>query len=123
MGSILIGVISGIVSGFGMGGGTLLIFFLTFFCGVEQHVAQACNLIFFIPTSIVAIYVNIKNKNADVKLALTISLFGIVGAIIGAKVAVKTDVTFLRKCFGLFLAIIACHEIYTLIKAYIKSSK
>ena len=62
---ILMGIISGIVSGTGMGGGTVLIFFLTFILGIEQHQAQATNLIFFIPTSIVAILVNIKNKNVD----------------------------------------------------------
>ena len=60
---ILIGLISGIVSGTGMGGGTILIFLLSFITGVEQHIAQATNLIFFIPTSIVAIIVNLKNKN------------------------------------------------------------
>ena len=65
---ILIGMISGIVSGTGMGGGTILIFLLTFMMGIEQHVAQATNLIFFIPTSIVAIIINIKNKNIDLKL-------------------------------------------------------
>ena len=60
---ILIGMISGIVSGTGMGGGTILIFLLTFMMGIEQHVSQATNLIFFfIPTSIVAIIINIKNK-------------------------------------------------------------
>ena len=62
---ILIGMISGIVSGTGMGGGTILIFILTFMMGIEQHVAQATNLIFFIPTSIVAIIINIKNKNSS----------------------------------------------------------
>ena len=77
---ILIGMISGIVSGTGMGGGTILIFLLTFMMGIEQHVAQATNLIFFIPTSIVAIIINIKNKNIDLKLAIIISIFGILGA-------------------------------------------
>ena len=67
---ILIGVISGIVSGTGMGGGTILIFLLTFMMGMEQHMAQATILIFFIPTSIVAIIVNLKNKNIDLKLAI-----------------------------------------------------
>ena len=62
MKEILIGIVSGIVSGTGMGGGTILIFLLTYMCGIEQHIAQATNLIFFIPTSIVAIIVNIKNK-------------------------------------------------------------
>ena len=116
MREIIIGIASGIVSGTGMGGGTILIFLLTFMCGLEQHVAQAANLIFFIPTSIVAIIVNIKNKNIDFKLAIIISIYGILGAIIGANLSVYTDVDKLRKCFGVFLAIIAIHEIYTIIK-------
>lgn len=113
---VLIGIISGTISGTGMGGGTILIFLLTVLCGLEQHIAQATNLIFFIPTSIVAIIVNIKNKNIDLKLATIISIFGILGAIIGANVSVHTDVKMLRKYFGIFLAIIALHEIYTIIK-------
>ena len=47
MKEIIIGIVSGIVSGTGMGGGTILIFLLTFMCGIEQHIAQATNLIFF----------------------------------------------------------------------------
>lgn len=113
---VLIGIISGTISGTGMGGGTILIFLLTVLCGIEQHIAQATNLIFFIPTSIVAIIVNIKNKNIDLKLATIISIFGILGAIIGANLSVHTDVKMLRKYFGMFLAIIAIHEIYTIIK-------
>ena len=113
---VLIGIISGTISGTGMGGGTILIFLLTVLCGLEQHIAQATNLIFFIPTSIVAIIVNIKNKNIDLKLAPIISIFGILGAIIGANLSVHTDVKMLRKYFGIFLAIIALHEIYTIIK-------
>ena len=113
---VLIGIISGTISGTGMGGGTILIFLLTVLCGLEQHIAQSTNLIYFIPTSIVAIIVNIKNKNIDLKLATIISIFGILGAIIGANLSVHTDVKMLRKYFGIFLAIIALHEIYTIIK-------
>ena len=118
MSEILIGLVSGIVSGTGMGGGTILIFLLTFFMGIEQHMAQATNLIFFIPTSIVAILVNIKNKNVDLKLAIIISIFGILGAIIGANISLHTDVNILKKCFGVFLAIVAINEIYSIVKKY-----
>ena len=116
MKEIIIGIVSGIVSGTGMGGGTILIFLLTFMCGIEQHIAQATNLIFFIPTSIVAIIVNIKNKNIKFKIATIISIFGILGAIVGTNISIHTDVNRLRKFFGIFLAVIAIHEIYTIIK-------
>lgn len=123
MSEIIIGLIAGIVSGTGMGGGTILIFLLTFFIGIEQHVAQATNLIFFIPTSIIAILVNLKNKNIDIKLAIFISIYGILGAIIGANISINIDVTILKKTFGIFLAIIAINEIYSIIKSYRNENK
>ena len=123
MTEILIGIVSGIVSGTGMGGGTILIFLLTFMLGVEQHIAQATNLIFFIPTAIVAIIVNLKNKNIDIKLALIISVFGILGAIIGANISIHIDVGILKKCFGVFLAVITLNEIYSIFKLYTKPYK
>ena len=106
-----------------MGGGTILIFLLTYISGLEQHIAQATNLIFFIPTSIVAIIVNIKNKNIRFRVATMISVFGILGAIIGANLSIHTNVYKLKKLFGIFLAIIAIHEIYTIIKENKKNQK
>ena len=113
---ILIGGLSGIFSGIGMGGGTILIFLLTTFAGLEQHIAQATNLIYFIPTAISAIIVNYRNKNINVKLAIYISICGIIGAIIGSIISVNIEVGILRKLFGIFLIFIAIPEIYTLWK-------
>lgn len=118
MKQILIGSISGIFSGIGMGGGTVLIFLLNIFEGLEQHVAQATNLIYFVPTAISAIIVNYREKNIDIKLAKMISIYGIIGAIVGAIISINMDMQKLRKFYGIFLAIIAVHEIYTLIKEY-----
>lgn len=116
---ILVGLISGVVSGTGMGGGTILILCLSMFMGVEQHVAQATNLVFFIPTSIVAIIVNMRQKLINFKIAVPISIAGILGAIIGAMLAAQMDVKNLKKYFGVFLACIAVGEIYSLTKKYI----
>ena len=118
MKEILIGAISGIFSGIGMGGGTILIFLLNVFGGLEQHVAQATNLIYFVPTAISAIIVNYRDKNIETKLAMTISICGAIGAAIGSMISINLDVQKLRKIFGIFLAIIAIHEIYTLFREY-----
>ncbi len=123
MAEVLIGIVAGIVSGTGMGGGTILIFLLSFLLGIEQHIAQATNLIFFIPTAIVAILVNLKNKNIDVKLAFFISVCGVLGALIGANLSVHLEVGVLKKGFGIFLAIIAIHEINSIFKIYRKQYK
>ena len=62
---ILTGFISGIVSGTGMGGGTILILILSLFMGVDQHIAQATNLVFFVPTAITAVIVSINSKQIE----------------------------------------------------------
>lgn len=119
----LIGFISGIVSGTGMGGGTILILCLSLFMGIDQKVAQATNLVFFIPTSIAAIYINIKEKKIEWKTAKVVIVWGIIGAVTGALIALKVNVKILKKLFGIFLAVIAIHEIYILIKEYKKDKK
>ncbi len=116
---ILIGLISGIVSGSGQGGGTILILCLTLFYGIDQHKAQATNLIFFVPTAISAIIVSIKEKNIKWKVVTPVIISGIIGALIGAYLSTKTDVKSLKKYFGYFLAIIAIYEIYCYVKKYI----
>lgn len=120
---IIIGVISGLVSGMGMGGGTILILVLSLFMGIEQHVAQATNLVFFIPTSIIAIITNIKQKLIDFKIAIPIAVSGIVGAVFGAMFSNRLDVKSLKHYFGIFLACIAILEIYSLVKKYIFDKK
>ena len=82
---IIIGIISGIVSGMGMGGGTILILALSTFFGINQHVAQATNLVFFIPTSLVAIFVSLRTELIEWKTGNIIMIFGIVGAIIRSE--------------------------------------
>ena len=118
MKEILIGLMSGTVAALGMGGGTVLILLLGIFSNLDQHLIQGTNLIFFIPTSIAAIYMNIKNKTINYKLAKVISFSGFLGAIIGSKLSFKFESRLLRKYFGIFLLFIAVLEIYSLIKQY-----
>lgn len=116
--AIVFGIISGIVTGLGMGGGTILILLLSLFMNIEQHIAQATNLIFFIPTSLSAILINLKQKNVDKKLAITISFYGIIGAVVGAKISENISSQNLRKYFAIFILIIAIHEVYKFYKEY-----
>lgn len=115
---VLFGLISGIVTGLGMGGGTVLILLLSLFLNMEQHIAQATNLIFFIPTSIAAIIMNIRQKNIELNLAFIICIFGIIGAIIGAIIAENISSKNLRKYFAIFILIIAIHEVYVIYREY-----
>jgi len=118
MKEIIIGCISGTVVALGMGGGTILILLLGIFSNMDQHLIQGTNLIFFIPTSITAIYMNIKNKNIDYKKSRIIIVSGIIGAILGSKLSFKFDNHVMKKYFGIFLLCIAFFEIYSFYKQY-----
>lgn len=118
MKEIIIGCISGIVAALGMGGGTILILLLGIFSNMEQHLIQGTNLIFFIPTSITAIYMNIKSKNINYKKSILIIGAGIIGAIIGSNLSFKFDSKLIKKYFGIFLLCIAIFEIYSFYKQY-----
>lgn len=78
---------------------------------------------FFIPTCITAIIINIKNKNINYKVAIPVIIFGIIGAIIGAKLSINMPIKELRKYFGIFLIGVSINEIYSLKKEYINSKK
>lgn len=118
MKEIIIGLISGIVGGLGMGGGTVLILLLSMFANIEQHIAQGTNVIFFVPTAIAAIFVFIKNKNIKFKVGIPVCLWGLLGAFIGASISSNMEVGILRKCFGIFLIAIAIYQTYSLYKRY-----
>ena len=117
---IVIGILSGIISAIGMGGGTILILLLGYTMQIEQHVAQASNLIFFIPTAIIAIIINREQNLLDLKTGLIVGGTGIVGAVIGSIISKNINDNILRKIFAIFLAIIVIYEIFSYIKLYIK---
>lgn len=120
---IILGIISGIITGLGMGGGSILIILLTVFMGIEQHIAQATNLIFFIPTAIISIMVHFKNQNVEKKIGKSLLLPVIVGSIIGALLTLRIQTQKLKKYFGIFLLAVGILEMIITIKKIIKKRK
>lgn len=121
--SVLFGTIAGIVTGLGMGGGTILILLLSLFMNLEQHIAQATNLVFFIPTALSAIIINIRHKNIDKHVTFYVSCFGIIGSVLGAVISKCLSSEKLKKYFAIFILTIAIHEIYVLYKEYNRNKK
>ena len=61
--AVIIGLASGICTGMGLGGGSVLILLLDLFLNFDQHIAQATNILCFVPSAIISILVSMKNKN------------------------------------------------------------
>lgn len=106
----LAGLISGIIGGMGMGGGTLLIPILTIFLNLAQKSAQSINLLVFIPMSMVALIIHIKNKLVDFKVGIPIILSGIVFSIGGSYLASIMSNELLQKIFAVFLLLVGLNQ-------------
>jgi uncharacterized membrane protein YfcA len=90
----------------GVGGGIMMVPFLTLVGGVSQHEAQATSLLVVLPTAIVASITLHRKGIGDLPLALRFGAIGAVGGIAGALLALALPGHALRLVFALFLAVV-----------------
>lgn len=109
---VLIGFLSGIISGMGIGGGTILIPTLVLLRNIPQQQAQGINLVVFLPVSIVALITHYREGNIDFSFAKWIIFGGIIGSIIGSILAIKIKPDNLKKYFGVFLLFIGTYQLF-----------
>jgi uncharacterized membrane protein YfcA len=105
-------IFSGIISGMGIGGGTILIPSLLFLSDITQKEAQSINLICFLPSAAAALFIHAKNKTIETKILKPLIFFGIIGAATGSFLALKLDGDILQKMFGIFLVIMSFKEFF-----------
>ena len=110
--SLLIGAVTGVLSGFGIGGGTLLILWLTLVSGMSQPEAGGVNLLYFVCCATPALWGHAKNGLIEKKAVLWCVAAGVPACILGAIAASLLDVTLLRRLFGIFLLIIGFRELF-----------
>jgi uncharacterized protein len=102
------GFLAGAAAGLlGVGGGIMIVPFLTLVVGVSQHQAEATSLLVILPTAIVATLALRRKGIGDAGLALRFGALGAVGGIVGALVALALPAHVLRLVFALFLAAVA----------------
>lgn len=110
--AIFAGLVCGVLSGFGIGGGTLLMVFLTAVLSTEQRAAQGINLLYFLPTALMALVLHAKNKALCWRAIIPAAIAGCVTAALGALLASRVDAALLRKLFGGFLVIVGLREVF-----------
>lgn len=120
---IVAGILSGVVAGMGMGGGTLLIPILTIIFSISQKQAQGINLLAFLPCAVVSLLIHIKNKLVDFKIGLPIIITGILASVGASFLAVSTNNKTLKILFGVFLLIIGVMQIAQTIIQIVKNKK
>lgn len=100
---LLAGTATGVLSAWGIGGGTLLLLVMTLLLGVEPRTAQGINLLYFLPTAGVGLLYHRKNGLLDRQLLRRTIPWGLLTAAIGSLLASVIDVTLLRRIFGVYL--------------------
>lgn len=115
---LLMGVGTGILSAWGVGGGTLLLLVMTLFLGVDQRMAQGINLLYFLPTAGAGLLFHRKTGMLDKQALRQAIPWGVVTAALGAWAATAMDTEVLRKPFGVYLLVMG---VLTLVKKTEKS--
>ena len=111
--NFLAGIATGIVSGFGIGGGSLLVLYLTALAGVEQYTAGGINLLYFIGCAPAALIGHIRQKRIEWRAVLWCGAAGVAAAIPTALLAAHMQTDLLRRLFGILLLYIGIRELRT----------
>ena len=97
----------------GLGGGFILIVWLTMFAETEQKAAQGVNVLFFLPIALIALIMHLKNGLVNKALVKRCALGGIIGAILGTLGSQIVAGGLLRKLFALFLLAFGLREMFS----------
>lgn len=114
--SLLVGTATGALSGFGVGGGTLLLVYMTSFAGVEQRLAQGINLLYFLPAGLMALPAHLKSGCVEKPALFPAIGAGLICAALAAWAATAMDTALLRRIFGAFLIAVGATELFGGIK-------
>ncbi len=109
--SIITGFVSAVLGAMGIGGGGVLVLYLSGFKNYPQLLSQGINLLFFLPIGLIAVLMHLKNRLIDKKIGLYVSLGALPAAALGVYISSLISEEMLRKGFGLFLLYLGISQI------------
>lgn len=115
IGSIItaaVGLLSGVCASLGIGGGFVLLLYLTAAQNTPQLEAQLLNLCFFIPVAVFSVYLHAKNNMIEKRVLLFTVIGGIAGVFCGVAVSEYLKSEWISKLFALFILIVGVRELF-----------
>ena len=100
---LFVGAAAGLL---GVGGGILMVPFLTLAVGLSQHAAEATSLVVVLPTALVASLELRRRGIGELATALRFGVVGAAGAVGGALLALTLPASTLRVVFAVFLGLV-----------------
>lgn len=112
MTGVIVGAISGIIASMGLGGGFVLLIWLTLFQDTAQRTAQGINLLFFLPIALISVILHCRAGLIDKKLVISLIPGGVIGAVLGTIGSQALANDLLRKLYALFLLAFGLRELF-----------
>lgn len=109
---IIFSCLLGFLSGLGVGGGSLLILWLTLVLNMEHNLARSLNLLFFIPCAIITSLFRWKQGALDIKKVIPAIIGGCISAAIFSIISRTIDIAMLKKLFGILLLCTGVRELF-----------
>lgn len=107
----LVGSVLGLLSGLGVGGGSLLMLWLTLALDTPWETAKLINLLFFIPAALTASLFRLHQGKLKLLRTVPAAVAGCIGALLLAWLAQWLDTGALRKGFGILLLLTGLREL------------
>ena len=109
---LLIGALLGFLSGLGVGGGSLLMLWLTLVLGFDHTIARNINLLFFLPAAAIASFFRWKQGALSFKKIFPAVIVGCISAGICAYLSRHIEITLIKKLFGGLLLATGIRELF-----------
>ena len=110
--ALTVATILGFLAGLGVGGGSLLMLWLTLVLQVSHPEGRVINLLFFIPSALIASFFRFRKGSLPLKKVLPAILAGLVSAVFFSLLSRKLELTIIKKLFGVLLLITGIRELF-----------
>lgn len=108
---ILVGTVLGFLAGLGVGGGSLLMLWLTAVLSMEYLTARCINLLFFLPCACISTLLRHKSGSLVLNKLLPSILCGCIAAAVCSLFSYRMDLTLIKKLFGGLLIVTGLREL------------
>ena len=109
--AIIVGTLLGFLSGLGIGGGSLLIVWLTVILDITPPIARSVNLLFFLPSAAVVCFLRHKDGTLKIRPLLPAMIAGCIAAALFSWISANLETTLLKKLFGAVLIAAGIREV------------
>lgn len=110
---IAVGLLSGVCASLGIGGGFVLLLYLTAVLNTPQLEAQLINLCFFLPVAVLSVTLHLKNKMIEKEVLLFTIIGGVFGVFFGVWISKILESEALSKVFAGFILIVGIRELFS----------